>query len=101
MWPIVPMLTCGLLRSNFSFAMPKPNACQDCEQEEYGSNHETLETRMELVTFRYGRSTNSLRSNSSNNRRRSVIPARLLRNVSRLAASLLDANSSRATTSQG
>ncbi|WP_282120877.1 hypothetical protein, partial [Ruegeria atlantica] len=26
-WPIVPMLTCGLLRSNFSFAIPQAPFC--------------------------------------------------------------------------
>jgi hypothetical protein len=63
----------------------------------------TLEplTRIELVTFRYGRSTASIPTNCSNNRFRSAMPARLFKKLSRVIASPRFANSSRAINSQG
>src|SRR5437868_12029465 len=51
MCPIVPIFTCGLLRSNFSFDISENLLCQDSLQDQT-QEPQTLEplTRIELVT---------------------------------------------------
>jgi hypothetical protein len=58
-------------------------------------------TGIELVTFRYGRSTNLDISAASIQRRRSVIPAQLFKSDSRALAPFASSNSSRAINSHG
>jgi len=58
-------------------------------------------TRIELVTFRYGRSTKLATSPAPIKRCRSAIPARLFKKTSLALAPLASSNSSRAMNSHG